>query len=88
VVFAGTFDLGAQDIGPDMSLEPVKTWLAGQPAAATIRPAVYTNGSVGACGGIGTIYALEIKGAPFEPNYRWGSRAGLSADGAPNAPGR
>lgn len=82
VVFAGTFDLSAENIGPDMSLEPIKAWLAGQAAANTVRPAEYTNGSVGACGGIGTIYALEIPGAPFEPGYQWGSRAELPTNGA------
>ncbi len=74
VVFAGTFEMGSEDLGPDLSLDPVKTWLAGQPAAAMVRAADYTNGSVGSCGD-DLLYALEIKGAPFEPGYMWGSQA-------------
>ncbi len=81
VVYAGAFDLGGDDIGPDLSLEPVKTWLAGQPAAEKVQAASYVNGSRGACGD-SSIYALEIKGAPFEPGYVWGS-ARPSAPAAP-----
>lgn len=74
VVYAGAFDLGAADLGPDLSLDVVKTWLAGQPAAAVVQPAVYTNGAQGLCGYNG-IYALEVKGAPYEPGYQWGGAA-------------
>jgi hypothetical protein len=74
IVYAGAFDLSAADLGPDLSLDAPKAWLAGQPAADAIRPAVYTNGSQGPCG-YNDIYALEIKGAPFEPDYHWGSMA-------------
>lgn len=80
VVYAGAFDLGATDLGPDLSLDPVKTWLAGQPAAATVRPAAYTNGSQGPCG-FNSIYALEVKGAPYEPGYQWGGAAAPVAAG-------
>jgi hypothetical protein len=72
VVYAGSFDLSAEDLGPDLDLTPAKAWLAGQPRTA--RAAAYVNGSQGPCGD-NTIYALEIKGAPFEPGYTWGSQA-------------
>ena len=81
VVYAGAFDLGAADLGPDLSLDGAKAWLAGQPAAATIRPAVYTNGAQGTCGFNG-IYALEVKGAPYEPGYQWGGAAATADAGA------
>jgi hypothetical protein len=71
VIYAGSFDLGASDIGPDLSLDVPKAWLAGEPAADAIRPAVYINGSQGRCGYNG-IYALEINGAPYEEGYKWG----------------
>lgn len=74
VVYAGAFDLSAEDIGPDLTLGAPKAWLAGQPASDKVRAAVYTNGSLGQCGDNG-LYALEIKGAPFEPDYHWGSKA-------------
>lgn len=80
VVYAGAFDLGAADLGPDLSLDVVKTWLAGQPAAA-VRPAVYTNGARGLCGYNG-LYALEVKGAPYEPGYQWGGAAVAAGAGA------
>jgi hypothetical protein len=72
VVYAGLFDLGAADLGPDLDLAPAKAWLAGHPQAEAVRAAVYTNGSRGPCSG-NAIYALEVKGAPFEPEYVWGS---------------
>jgi hypothetical protein len=72
VVYAGSFDLSAADIGPDLDLAPIKAWLAGKPQAESVRPAVYTNGSRGLCGN-NAIYALEVTGAPFQPDYAWGS---------------
>lgn len=81
VIYAGTFDFGADVIGPDLSLAPAKAWLAGQPAAETIKPAVYTNGATGECGP-NYIYALEVSGAPFEPGYVLGSAAPLASSGA------
>lgn len=84
VVYAGTFDMSAEDLGPDLSLDTPKAWLAGQPAADTIRPAVYTNGSQGACGYNG-IYALELKGMPSDPDYHWGSAAVAPHAEAPEA---
>ena len=78
VVFAGTFDMSAEDVGPDLSLTPVKAWLGASPAAGRVRPAAYINGSRGPCGG-NAIYAFEIKGAPFEPGYTGGSMANAHA---------
>jgi hypothetical protein len=72
VLFAGTFDLGAEDIGPDLDLAPAQIWLG--PAASRVRTATYTNGSLGPCGD-NSIYALEFKNASFRPGYAWGSRA-------------
>lgn len=71
VVYAGSFDLSASDIGPDLDLTPAKAWLGSHPQAQSVRPAVYVNGSLGTCGN-NAIYALEVKGAPFEPGYAWG----------------
>jgi len=90
VVYAGSFDLGAADVGPDLDLAPAKTWLAGHPQAEAVHAAVYTNGSRGPCSG-NAIYALEVKGAPFEPEYAWGGASSptstvataLPSDGTP-----
>lgn len=71
VVYAGTFDLAGQDIGPDLDLGPAKTYLAAAPPSK-LRPAVYQNGSRGSCKAFGVIYALEIPGAPFDHDYVWG----------------
>ena len=84
VVYAGTFNMAAADIGPDLTLEAPKAWLAGKPSADTIRPAVYTNGSQAACGYNG-IYALEFNGVPSDPDYRWGSAATAPRAAAPEA---
>jgi hypothetical protein len=75
VVYGGSYDLGAANIGPDMSLDGPRTFLTGHAASAKLAPAVYTNGSVDSCAGANTIYSLEIPDIPFDPNYRWGSRA-------------
>jgi hypothetical protein len=75
VVYAGSFDLSAEDIGPDLSLAEPRAFLAGHAAAQRLRPAAYRNGFVERCAGTGSIYALEVPGAPFEPTYRGGSRA-------------
>lgn len=74
VVYAGSFDLGAAELGPDLSLDGPRSWLAGAPQAATLKPAEYTNGWTGACGD-NSIYALEIPGAPFRDGYQWGGAA-------------
>jgi hypothetical protein len=78
VVYAGSFDFGATDMGPNLDLGPAKAWLGAQPQAQTLRPAAYVNGSKGLCGA-NHIYALEVKGAPFEPGYAWGSAAPATA---------
>jgi len=72
VVYAGAYDLDAAELGPDLDLAPAKAWLGAQ--GRPLREASYVNGSLGPCGD-NSIYALEIKGAPFEPGYAWGSRA-------------
>lgn len=77
-LYAGSFDLSAADMGPDMSLEPAKAWLAGTAAADTVQAASWTNGVQSLCGE-NAIYALEITGAPFEPGYEWGSRAAATS---------
>ena len=76
VVYAGSWDLGAANLGPDLDLAPAKAWLGAVPEAQRLRPAAFVNGSLGPCGD-NTIYALEIKGASFEPGYAWGSQASL-----------
>jgi hypothetical protein len=81
VVYAGTFDLGSEDLGPDLGLDPVKGFLAGQPAAGKVLPAAYTNGMRAKC--VQTFaYALEVKGAPFEPGYVWGGATHPAPAGA------
>ena len=76
VVYAGTFDFKAESFAPNMDLEPAKGFLAGLPdSAAKLRAAEYTNGSLDSCAGGELIYALEIEGAPYAPDYRWGGAA-------------
>ena len=75
VVYAGSFDLSAEGIGPDLSLDGPRAYLAGHAVASRLRPAAYRNGIVDRCQGVGSIYALEVPGAPFEPGYQGGSRA-------------
>jgi hypothetical protein len=74
VVYAGSFDFAATDMGPDLDLSPAKAWLGATPQAQVLRPAAYVNGTRGLCGA-NHIYALEVKGAPFEQGYVWGSAA-------------
>ena len=69
VVFAGSIDLGAEDIGPDMNLGPAQAFLSVKPAlAGALRPANWTNGAVMSCAIPQTYvfatytYALELKG--------------------------
>ena len=75
IVYAGTFDLAGDNLGPDLSLDPARAYLGGA-ATDRLRSAVYQNGSRGSCRGFGVIYALEIPGAPFEPGYAWGGALG------------
>jgi hypothetical protein len=78
VVYTGAFDMAGEEIGPDLTLAPAQAYLAGQPAAQTVRVAIYLNGTRGVCGG-NTIYAFEIQGAPFDPDYTWGGAARTAA---------
>lgn len=72
VVYAGTFDLKGMQLGPDLDMVPAKAFLAA-PYADRARPAVYRNGAVGDCHYPSVVYALEFPGAPFDPDYHWGS---------------
>jgi hypothetical protein len=87
VIYLGTFDLKDQ-LGPDLDLAAVRTWLAGQPQADLVKAADYTNGATRECnGGLSGIYALEFKGAPFAPSYAWGGMArGRDQQPAPRDP--
>ncbi len=74
LLYAGALDLRSENLRPDLSLDPVRLWLAGTEAAQAVRPAAWTNGSRGPCAP-NSLYALEFEGAPFEPGYALGSRA-------------
>ncbi len=83
VVYAGAFDLSAADIGPDMSLDPAKEFLARAPTLqAKLRAANWTNGFTSLCDGT-YFYAYEIKGAPTIDGYVRGA-----APLAPDKPAR
>ncbi len=74
-VFAGTFTLAGERLGPDLDLEPAKAALSALPdRVAQLKPASYVNGTLSDCGGA-YIYALEAPGAPFVEGYRYGSAA-------------
>ncbi|GIU66138.1 hypothetical protein [Candidatus Phycosocius spiralis] len=75
ILYAGTFDLSATAMGPDLSMEPVQTLLVGSPFADRVQPASYVNGSTANCLGGVSIYAIEFPGAPFLEDYEWGSKA-------------
>lgn len=79
VAFAGSFDMSAEKLGPDLDLTGVRQWLAGTAAANTVEAVVYTNGSRGGCRPNG-IYAIEFEGAGFEPGYALGSKASMHAN--------
>lgn len=81
IVYAGAFS-SASGVIPDLSMEPALAWL-GSELAPRARPAVYRNGSQGPCHAIeAAMYALEFPDAPFDPDYSWGSRAGVGAGAA------
>jgi hypothetical protein len=82
VAYAGAFDLSQDYIGPDMTLDPAKTWLGPGRFADSLQPAAYVNGARGKCGGT-YLYDLEVKGAPYVDGYAWG---GAVHAGAPPAP--
>jgi hypothetical protein len=75
IIYAGAFDLSAQSMGPDMSIEPVRQLFDGASSFASVKPASYVNGSVGFCLGGAAIYALEFSGYPYVDGYEWGSKA-------------
>lgn len=78
VVYAGTFDLEGQVMGPTLDPSDVPDQLAA-PLTERLRAAHYENGSTVPCPyGLG-IYPLEIPGAPFEAGYSWGSLASAGA---------
>ncbi len=85
VVYAGAFDLTAEDLSPDLDLTPARTFLAGLPAADRVKPAAYTNGSTGACGD-SALYAVEFTDAPFHQGYAGGSRAPKTAAAVAESP--
>jgi hypothetical protein len=75
IIYAGTFDLSAAAMGPDLAMEPIRAVLAGSPYAERIQPASYVNGTTSNCLGSASIYAIEFPGAPFVEGYEWGSKA-------------
>ena len=74
VIYAGTFDLEGQVMGPTLNVEDVPDQLAAS-LRARLRAANYENGSTIPCPYGAGIYPLEIPDAPFEPGYSWGSLA-------------
>ncbi len=74
VIYAGAFNMSSQNIAPDLTLDPVKTYLSGTPFSSAVQPAAYVNGSLGKCFQT-RFYAYEVKGAPFLPGYSLGSMA-------------
>lgn len=82
-VFAGSFALSGDQIGPELDLKPAAAALAALPdRVASVRPASYVNGLTDTCGGA-YIYALELPGAPFVEGYRYGSAAAAVRPVAP-----
>ncbi|MDB5709384.1 MAG: hypothetical protein JWL96_1454 [Sphingomonas bacterium] len=73
VAYVGRLDMKAEKMVPDMSLDRVRTWMAGTRAADRVTPVAWTNGSRAKCAP-NSIYALEFDGAPFERGYELGSR--------------
>jgi hypothetical protein len=91
VIYAGAFDLAADDIGPDMTLDPAKVFLARAPALqAKLQPATWTNGFTALCSGT-YFYAYEMKGVPMLDGYIRGTaplapdKPSKSGAGAPSA---
>lgn len=74
LVYAGAFDMSGATLGPDMSLDAARAWLANSATAGRVQAARYTNGWTGPCGD-NAIYALEVEGVPFRDGYAWGSAA-------------
>jgi len=85
VLDLGSFDLSGQ-LGPDMAAGAGRAVLAGQPdLASAVRPAAWTNGTIGVCRGH-FHYALELPGAPFAEGYDGARLAGPTAAAAAPAP--
>jgi hypothetical protein len=84
LVYAGAFDMSAATLGPDLSLDASRAWLANSTTAERVQAAEYSNGWTGTCGD-NAIYAIEFEGAPFRPGYAWGS-AVHRAEGTPSLP--
>lgn len=82
VVYAGAFDVKGSNLGPDLALEAARTYL-GAPLESKVKAAAYMNGSRGSCHRGGLQYALEIPGAPFASDYRWGTVATKRSGGRP-----
>lgn len=74
VIYAGTFDLVGETLGPVLNAADVPGRLDAD-LAGRLRVASYQNGSTVPCVYGSGIYPLEIPGAPFEDGYRGGSRA-------------
>jgi len=74
VIYAGKLDMKQEKLAPDLALGDVTAWAGSAKAAARIKPAVWINGTRGACAP-NSIYALEFDGAPFEEGYALGSKA-------------
>lgn len=67
VVFAGAFQLDAEDAAPRTDTASAQLALATAPAlAGKVRPAAYVNGYEGWCHGT-YLYAYEVPGAPSAP---------------------
>ena len=73
VVYAGTFDISGEALGPDLDLAPALAAIGG-PGRDRLEAAQYLNGGTFSCSGV-TNYTLEVPGAPFVEGYEWGSRA-------------
>lgn len=74
MIYAGKLDMKQEKLVPDLALGQVTAWAGSAKAAARIKPAVWINGTRGACAP-NSIYALEFDGAPFEDGYALGSKA-------------
>ncbi len=70
IVYAGSFHLSGATVEPDLDMAAAQAFLGE--AGRSARPARYRNGSRAPCDSFNTATALELPGAPFDPNYRWG----------------
>ena len=71
VLYLGLFDMKSEDVSPDQDVAAAKAFLGKVPQADQVEPAAWVNGTTDACEG-SQIYALEFKGAPYEPGYHYG----------------